>query len=100
MNELSNMPKNKTDRAGIDNADARVAYDTNGWKGPDIDEAQTKADEGGRSRCRKGENNPAQFLTKTAGRPEGLAPGVDFPIDTLKKCQSVHRQTMFVFLVI
>ena len=84
----------------MDNADARVAYDANGWKCPDVDEVQTKTDEGGRSPCRKGEDNPAQIPTKTAGRAEGLAPEVDFPMDFLKKCQSVHRQAMFVFLAI
>ena len=31
--------ENATDRACIDNADARVAYDANGWNGQDVDNA-------------------------------------------------------------
>ena len=31
--------ENATDRARIDNADARVAYDANGWKGQDVEGA-------------------------------------------------------------
>jgi hypothetical protein len=31
--------ENATDRACIDNADARVAYDANDWKGQDVDAA-------------------------------------------------------------
>jgi hypothetical protein len=64
------------------------------------DGAEAKIIKGGRSPCRKGENNAAQLLAEAAGRPEGLVSGVDFPIDTLKKCQSVHRQAMLVFLAL
>ena len=45
-------------------------------------------------------NNAAQLLAEAAGRPEGLVPGVDFPIHILKKCQPVHRQAMFIFFAI
>ena len=31
--------ENATDRACIDNADARIAYDANGWKGQNADGA-------------------------------------------------------------
>ena len=31
--------ENATGRARIDNADARVAYDANGWNGQDVDNA-------------------------------------------------------------
>jgi hypothetical protein len=55
---------------------------------------------GRRSSSREGENNAAQFTAETAGRPEGLAPRVDFPIHILKKCQPVHRQAMFIFFAI
>jgi hypothetical protein len=55
---------------------------------------------GGRSPDSEGENNAAQLLAEAAGRPEGLVPGVDFPIHLLKKCQAVHRQAMLIFFAI
>ena len=92
--------ENATDRACVDNADAHVAYAASGRKGQDVDGAQTEIDKGGPSPRRKGENNAAELLAETAGCPQRLAPRIDFPIDTLKKCQSVHRQAMLVFFAI
>jgi hypothetical protein len=86
-------------RARLDNADSSSAYDARSRKGR---EADTKIDnpEDGSCPRRTGEDNAAQFLAETAGRPEGLASGIDFPIQMLKKRQSVHRQAMFVFFAV
>ena len=77
--------ENATDRAYLDNCDSSFAHDANGRKGEDGATTKAKTNKGGRSPSREGENNAAQFLAETAGRPEGLAPGVDFPIHILKK---------------
>jgi hypothetical protein len=59
-----------------------------------------KTHTGGRNPGGESKNNAAQLLAETAGRPEGLVPGVNFAIHILKKCQPVHRQAMFVFFAI
>ena len=100
--QTSHRPdENATSRARLDNADTSFAYDANDRKKDEVDATtKSKTDEDRSCQGREGENNAAQLFTETAGGFEGLASGIDFPIQSAKVRQSFHGQAVFVLFAI
>jgi hypothetical protein len=87
---------NATDRAWRDRCHAGFADDACGRKAETGGPAKARTDKNRRRPRREGEDNAAQFVAETTRGFEGLASGVNFPIQIAKIRQAYHRQAMLI----